>query len=184
MQIDVCVASDVQKKIENLRTYFGKECGKEYEWKPKSGSGHKSPFKSSWPWYTELTWLKDHIAYRDSTSNLAIVPKVEIDGSSTGSPSQNPEETGRPCRKRAKNDGEERLIKAAEDMVAKLPSFGASQSEKPSLTDDELFGQLVARKLSKLPECEEKEDLKLNIQLLIKQATYSGKQPFSGLLSF
>ena len=65
-------------------------------------------------------------------------------------------------------------------MVGKRPVFGASM-EKPSLTDDDLFGQLVARKLSELPESEEKEDLKSNIQVMVKQAIYSStKQPISG----
>ena len=35
----------MQKKIENLRTYFGKEYGKEIENKPKSGSGAAQTFK-------------------------------------------------------------------------------------------------------------------------------------------
>ena len=78
------------------------------------------------------------------------------------------------------NNSEERLVKAAEEMVGKRPVFGASM-EKPSLTDDDLFGQLVARKLSELPESEEKEDLKSNIQVMVKQAIYSStKQPISG----
>lgn len=177
MLFNVCVASDIQKKIENLRTYFGKECGKENEWKPKSGSAHKTPFKSSWPWYTELTWLKDHIGCKESTSNLSMGMAVKVEDD-VDSPQQ------APTRKRGRgNSGEERLIKAAEDMVAKFPAFGGPPTAKPSSTDDELFGQLVARKMSKLPENEEKEDLKLNIQLLIKQAMYnSGKKPCSGSL--
>ena len=174
-------SSKCPKQIEKLRIYFGKECGKENEWRPKSGSAHKSPFRSSWPWYTELAWLKDHIAYKESTSNF--MPKIEVDGESVGWKDETrfeQEAVVTPTRKRGRNNSEEILVKAAEEMVAKLPVFGASV-EKPSLTDDDLFGQLIARKLSKLPESEEKEDLKLNIQVMIKQAMYSStKQPISG----
>lgn len=62
----------MQKKIENLRTYFGKEYGKECETKPKSGSGAVQAFKSSWPWYESLKWLKDHIGQKESISNLVV----------------------------------------------------------------------------------------------------------------
>lgn len=71
--------------------------------------------------------------------------------------------------------------------MSKFPTFQPSQPQVQ--TDDELFGQLVAKKMSKIPEGDEKEELKLNIQLLIKQAMYPasslGKMPFcSNLLSF
>ena len=36
---NISTAYDMQKKLENLRTYFGKEYGKELESKPRSGSG-------------------------------------------------------------------------------------------------------------------------------------------------
>ena len=111
------------------------------------------------------------------------MPKIEVDGESVGWKDETrfeQEAVVTPTRKRGRNNSEEILVKAAEEMVAKLPVFGASV-EKPSLTDDDLFGQLIARKLSKLPESEEKEDLKLNIQVMIKQAMYSStKQPISG----
>ena len=62
----------MQKKIENLRTYFGKEYGKECETKPKSGSGAVQAFKSSWPWCESQKWLKDQIGQKESISNLVV----------------------------------------------------------------------------------------------------------------
>lgn len=41
------------------------------------------------------------------------------------------------------------------------------------VTDDELYGQMIARKLSTLPEGEEKESLKLDIQVLIKNVMFT-----------
>ena len=57
----ISTAYDVQKKLENLRTYFGKEYGKELESKPRSGSGVVKAFHSSWPYYKSLMFLKDQI---------------------------------------------------------------------------------------------------------------------------
>ena len=190
-------AADIQKKIENLRTYFAKECGKESEVKPKSGSGLKTPFKSSWPYYKDLAWLRDHIAYSDSASNLFSLPQVIAvdEGNDVGEvnsdfQNQNHEEmVHAPSRKRPKQ-GEDRLVKAAEEMVKTMASFG-KPSERPTLqpiTEDELFGKLIAKKLCKIPEGETKDDLKLHIQMLLKQAQYcpgspapivSGKEPFA-----
>ena len=41
------------------------------------------------------------------------------------------------------------------------------------MSDDELFGQLIPNKLSKITEGEEKESLKLHIQFLIKNVQFS-----------
>ena len=42
------------------------------------------------------------------------------------------------------------------------------------MSDDELFGQLIANKLSKIPEGKEKESLKLDIQFLTKNVQFDG----------
>ena len=39
-------------------------------------------------------------------------------------------------------------------------------------TDDEIFGQLISRKLSKIPEGEDKENIKLEMQLLINRTMF------------
>jgi hypothetical protein len=166
--------------MSRKRTYFSKECGKASEAKSKSGSGQKLPFKSSWPWYKELSWLRDHISYRDSTSNLSALPVVTIDDIDAEEERtvvdvgahQGQSEEPRTAKKRCRQQSEDRLVKAAEEMVSKFPVFNHQHAQAPSLTEDELFGKLVAKKMSKIPEGEEKDDLKMNIQLLIKQAMY------------
>ena len=71
---------------------------------------------------------------------------------------------------------EEKLIRTAENIVEKIPSFpvlpAVPSPKKQKMSDDELFGQLIANKLSKIPEGEEKESLKLDIQFLIKNVQF------------
>ena len=156
----------MQKKIENLRTYFGKEYGKECEVKPKSGSGAVQAFKSSWPWYESLKWLKDHISQKESISNLV----VDLDGTTDSDCSNSSVVT--PLKgKKIKVSAEEKIVQAAEAIAEKFPTL-PSGAGNGRMTDDELYGQMIARKLSNLPEGEEKESLKLDIQVLIKNVMF------------
>ncbi|XP_073240346.1 uncharacterized protein [Porites lutea] len=160
----ICLDHDVQKKIENLRTYFGKEYGKECETKPKSGSGAVQAFKSSWPWYESLKWLKDHIGQKESISNLVV--NVDATTDSDGSNSSVITPITNKKGKKIKLSAEEKIVQAAEAIAEKFPTL-PSEAGNVRVTDDELYGQMIARKLSTLPEGEEKESLKLDIQVLI-----------------
>ncbi|CAH3028858.1 unnamed protein product, partial [Porites evermanni] len=161
---------DVQKKIENLRTYFGKEYGKECETKPKSGSGAVQAFKSSWPWYESLKWLKDHIGQKESISNLVV--NVDATTDSDGSNSSVITPITNKKGKKIKLSAEEKIVQAAEAIAEKFPTL-PSEAGNVRVTDDELYGQMIARKLSTLPEGEEKESLKLDIQVLIKNVMFA-----------
>ena len=85
---NISTAYDVQKKLENLRTYFGKEYGKELESKPRSGAVRA--FHTSWPYYKSLVFLKDQIrSDRPNVCNLTV--KDDLD--SACSLAQDPETT-------------------------------------------------------------------------------------------
>lgn len=171
---NISTAYDVQKKLENLRTYFGKEYGKELESKPRSGSGAVKAFHSSWPYYKSLMFLKDQIrSDRPNVCNLT----VEDDLDSACSVAQDPETPKKPVKKTTKKvTTEECLIKAAEQIVEKIPPGPTISPNRSKLSDDEHFGQTVARQLARLEEGEEKENLKLQIQVLIHNSQY-GTRP-------
>ena len=160
----------MQKKIENLRTYFGKEYGKECETKPKSGSGAVQAFKSSWPWYESLKWLKDHIGQKESISNLVVNLDATTDSDGSNSSVITPITNKK--GKKIKLSAEEKIVQAAEAIAEKFPTL-PSGAGNVRVTDDELYGQMIARKLSTLPEGEEKESLKLDIQVLIKNVMFA-----------
>ena len=107
----------MQKKLEDLRTYFGKEYGKGCESKPRSGSGAVRAFHSSWPYYKSLVFLKDQIrSDRPNVYNLTV--KDDLD--SACSFAKDPETPKKPVKKTTKKLTEECLIKAAEQIMEKF----------------------------------------------------------------
>lgn len=156
-----------------------KENGKDMECQPKSGAAAKEPFKSSWFWYISLMWLKDHIGTKGSTSHFTS--SLEGDDISNGSSSAYIS-----SRKNPKPNFEETIVKVDEAIANKIPDFHSlktSSKRKSRLSGDDHFGQMVTRKLEKIPEREEK-NLKLEIQMLIKNVRFGRRLNFSGNHSF
>ena len=126
------------------------------------------PFRSSWPFYNSLAFLKDHISGpKDTCSNLVVVDEGQ-DGELVK------EWVTKKTPKKASS--EETLLKVAEQIVEKIPSQPLSSPKRQKLSDDEHFGQTIARLLSKFQDGEEKEMLKLEIQMLIHSKMY-GRRP-------
>ena len=62
-------SEELQKKLSALRTYYGKEIGKERSSKI-SGKGTKEVYVSKWPFFASLHFLQDYITPRKTSSNL------------------------------------------------------------------------------------------------------------------
>ena len=96
---NISTAYNVQKKLENLRTYFGKEYGKELESKPHSDSGAVKAFHSSWRYYKPLMLLKDQVwSDRPTVCNLTVGDDLD----SACSPALDPETPKKPVKKTTK----------------------------------------------------------------------------------
>ena len=61
--------SEVKSKVTNLRAYYFKELAKEKSSK-KSGAGSCEVFKSKWPHFNSLKFLRDAITPRETLDNL------------------------------------------------------------------------------------------------------------------
>ena len=68
--IDLLLVLDVKAKINSLRMYFSRELTKKSTTSRKSGSGRDEVFKSKWPYFQSLEFLRDSIAPRKLTSSL------------------------------------------------------------------------------------------------------------------
>lgn len=55
--------------MKNLRTYYSKELGKVKD-SQKSGAGTDDLYKSKWPFFNRLEFLRDQVIPRRTTSNL------------------------------------------------------------------------------------------------------------------
>ena len=62
-------SEELQKKFSALRTYYGKEIGKERSSRT-SGKGTKEVYVSKWPLFASLHVLRDNITPRKTSSNL------------------------------------------------------------------------------------------------------------------
>ena len=62
-------SEELQKKLSALRTYYGKEIGKERSSRT-SGKGTKEVYLSKWPFFASLHFLRDNITPRKTSSNL------------------------------------------------------------------------------------------------------------------
>ena len=156
--------------MENLRTYFIRERGKEDASKGGSGSAASDVKKSDWTWYASLEWLKDHIKPKESFSNLDI----NNDETSNIKESNEQSKTLNPPNKKIKF--EDKLISVADNLIGKMENMSSvppkSEEKLKEKTEDEVFSQLVLKKLAKIPEGEIKEDLKLEILAKINKVTF------------
>ena len=66
--IDLLLVLDVKAKINSLRMYFSRELTKKSTTSRKSGSGRDEVFKSKWPYFQSLEFLRDSIAPRKTMS--------------------------------------------------------------------------------------------------------------------
>ena len=148
------------RKMASLKSY---QCQLKQSYKAaktKSGSGTSDVKKPVWPFYDTLYFLDDDVNPRDTICNISTeVPSSE-------------------CipKKRSKKESQESSLVWQEEawfsnkniLMAKfLQSCNESQEGK---SEDDLFGQNVAKSLSKISNWEIKEETKLEIQKLLFQA--------------
>ena len=68
----------VQKKLNNIRTYYKREVNKMQDSK-RSGSGATDTYESKWPMYAALDrFLRPHVKKRKSKSNMVSNPKLHV----------------------------------------------------------------------------------------------------------
>ena len=66
---------DCLKKIQNLRTYYIREFNKENS--QKSGQATEENYKSKWPFFNSLSFLKPSFKKRPSVSSLTQEEPIE-----------------------------------------------------------------------------------------------------------
>ena len=175
--------------MSSLRTYYGKEIGKERSSK-MSGTGTKDVYLSKWPYFTALHFLRDNITLRKTASNLdgeevetdietmehqveaSVVPSDISPEKASVFPIDNiPGTSSKGKKKRASAALEDELLA---NCLTEL------KRPKSEATDaDSTFAQYVCNQLRKIPEGYSKEILKLEIQKLIVKVMLPTRQPLS-----
>lgn len=183
-------SDELQKKMSSLRTYYGKEIGKERNSK-MSGAGTKDVYLSKWPYFTALHFLRDNITPRKTASNLdgeemetdAEIMEQQVAATSVVPTDISPEKasvfpidnipgtSSKVKKKRASAALEDELLANCLTEL-KRPRSEASDA-------DSTFAQYVCNQLRKIPEGYSKEILKLEIQKLIVKVMLPTRQPLS-----
>jgi len=186
-------SEDLQKKLSALRTYYGKEIGKERSSRT-SGKGTKEVYLSKWPFFASLHFLRDNITPRKTSSNLdtdmseekeneavdhnlpsqQATEEVPNDSFVQGSifPTDNP-----PAVKNKKK----RTI-ALEDELLSTCLLEMKRPKENGSDADTGFGQYVSKQLKKIPEGYAKEMVKIDIQKSILKVMLPGKILFPTVL--
>ena len=189
-------SEELLKKFSALRTYYGKEIGKERSSRT-SGKGTKEVYVSKWPFFASLHFLRDNITPRKTSSNLdtdmseekeneadvhnlssqQAMQQLQVpnDGFVQESvfPTDNP-----PSVKKQKK----RTIAMEDELLSTC--LKEMKRPKENVSDaDTAFGQYVSTQLKKIPEGYAKEMLKIEIQQSILKVMVPLSQPFSNLVT-
>ena len=168
--------------MSSLRTYYGKEIGKERNSKT-SGSGSSEVYTPTWPYFTSMHFLRDNITPRKTVSNMQGQQEASEDDAEVGSQPGDissqltPEKClfpventpGKMKKKRSGTSLEDELLTTCL-VELKKPKHDASDA-------DSVFSQYICNQLKKIPDGYQKEMLKLEIQQSIVKVMLPSAAP-------
>ena len=151
--------NDVTKKMKSMHSYFCQLRNQQRNVPSGASADDAAAKKISWQWFEPLQFLNENYV---SDPTLCSIGGQDLDDLRSTI-----EKTNK--RKRKNDDGSPsdalfaRAVLAIEKDVNK-PRGRASVAVAQVDTADELFGKTVALKMSRIPEGDEKEDLRIEIQ--------------------
>ena len=159
-------AADIQRKIENLRTYFGKEKGKISKSK-KSGTAPEHLYVPKWSFYNSLLFLENHV-----TPRRVIIGSM---GDASSSPASN-ENRGKPSSHSSKRLRVSEDSRLTETPMAKVRTLGHDHDPATRHPDskhsDVVFGEYIGLTLMGIKDQRTKEYVKLEIQRALFNAQF------------
>ena len=145
---ELAISEDqVTKKMANLRSYYCQSRSSYNAAKTKFGSR-----KPTWIYFDTLKLLDDNLTPKGSSSNVKPSNVSEF----------------KKQKKDASSTKEDEWLENQNMLMSKLiNSYEHSESGTSESMEDDLFGQVVAKSIVKIPDGEIKEELKIEIQQLI-----------------
>ena len=133
--IEVTV-KQITDKIHSLRNYYSAERRKEEAASKKSGSGQDDLYTSKWLFFQPLSFLRNNVIPRPVFRKMSI---------------------------QEKNNAINRVAESIESIADKISAQNESllpPETTKSKSEDEIFGEMIFKMVSGVPECEEKYLLK------------------------
>lgn len=184
--------------MSGLRTYYGREIGKEKASR-SSGRGGNEVYNSKWPFFHLLHFLRDNITPRKTQCTIKCQSTIEIanesqpenesmqpngirqfdEGSKAGTSHDPYENAQSPVAPIYKVDNppssklkRKRKLELEDELLASCLHELKQKPHQPTNSSDQLFAQYIGAQLKKIPEGYQKEVLKLEIQQLIVKAAH------------
>jgi hypothetical protein len=175
------------KKMSRLRTYYGRELGKE-KTSRSSGWGGNEVYNSRWPFFNMLHFLRDNITPRKTQSTMQSVVNIDEESQLNTALDQEAEDLVdiNPAVPASSNEvnglykvdnppSTKSKRKKKLELEDELMASCLKEIKKPreDTSADELWAKYIGQQLTKVPEGYQKELLKLEIQQLIVKAIHS-----------
>ena len=143
----------ISEKMVVLKNYFSAEKRKSEASARKSGSGREDIYIPKWQFYRHLLFLKDNFTLKATESNVKRKSSEECPSNSKAKVSKSNLEISRVASS---------IENIAHAFSAK--KCAATDDTKIVGSEDDIFGEMIVKMLSKLPSSEEKYMLQLRMQ--------------------
>ena len=145
---------NVSKKMASLRSYYCQLRSQYKSAKTKGGSGTADIKKPTWPFFDSVKFLDDNLTVKGTSSSINLSEVSQF----------------KKKMKEANSSEVDEWMTNQNALMSKLIQSYDEPKESTFVTEDELFGQVIAKSIVKIPDGEIKEELKIEIQQCILNA--------------
>ena len=122
--------------------------------KTNNGSGTADIKKPTWLFFDSLKFLGDNLTVKGTSSSINLIEVSQF----------------KKKRKEVNSSEVDEWMTNQNALMSKLIQSNDEPKESTFVTEDELFGQVIAKSIAKIPDGEIKEELKIEIQQCILNA--------------
>ena len=146
---------NISKEIARRKSYYCRLRSQYKSAKTKSGSWTANIKKPTWLFFDLLKFLDDNLTVKGTSSSINLSEDSQFQK-----------------KRKEVNSSEVDKWKTIQNtlMSNMIPSFDKPKESRTFVMEDELFGQVIAKSIAKIPNGEIKEELKIEIQQYILNA--------------
>ena len=140
--------------MASLRSYYCQLRSQYKSAKTKSGSWTADIKKPPWPFFDSLKFLDDNLTVKGTSSSINLSEVSQF----------------KKKRKEVNSSEVDEWMANQNALISKMIQSYDEPKESTFVTEDELFDQVIAKSIAKIPDGEIKEELKIKIRQCILNA--------------
>ena len=148
---------NVSKKMASLRCYYCQLRSQYKIAKNKNGSGTADIKKPTWPSFDSLKFLDDNLTVKGTPSSINLSEVSQL----------------KKKRKEVNSSEVDEWMTNQNALMSKLIQSYDEAKGSTFVTEDELFGQVIAKSIAKIPDGQIKEELKACVRYFYQTFIYS-----------